>query len=161
MAIIYGKLEFGQEGYPDRVFRYCNTTDCAWPLLYDDLHKAEADEAVQVTRGSWSPTQVAKLTLVEGHIVTVGYSLARAYRLFWFNPMFGAYERSSILSVDSVNHLALETDRGWSGVYDEALCEQVPEWVPFSGTDFEEFFGRPLNLCPHCEAALTARFERP
>ncbi|RXV64544.1 hypothetical protein D1006_40240 [Burkholderia stabilis] len=84
----------------------------------------------------------------------VRYGLATDDRLLTPIEQYGG-ARYSLFRRDGILHVAMEVDGGFSGVYDEPICDDQssPDGCA-ERFGFEDFYGKPLPLCRLCTARL-------
>lgn len=162
MANIFGTLEFGRPGIPGRVFVFNTTAGLCWPQLFaseDDARRGlELPEEPEPVA---SPTiEVAKLTFppAAGIGRNFIYGLATLDRLLPLGetPHEPAVY-SGILPLQGINHAAQEIHGGWAGTYDSPVCVDTHLSTDDLRHPLEDYFGKPLDLCPRCAARLLGK----
>lgn len=170
MARVLGRLEYGGLG-PDRFFIHCDTTGGSLTPLF-----ATAAEAWRAYDAGGSdalhaavPARSRELFVIRKTLAT-GRAFGPAGELL-DEPLFGLAtldrlltpagslfadpSRHCLLDAQGVLHVAQEVDGGFQGDFDQPVC--VMRWTPVDEETRilpEERYGRPLDLCPHCVAAL-------
>lgn len=78
----------------------------------------------------------------------------------FLEPLHDYYHIRRLQLVNSTVHVAQQIDGGFSGQYDVPICDLEREGAACDYNPdakemaYEDWFGKPLNLCPECAAAL-------
>jgi hypothetical protein len=172
MGRILGRVEYSTGG-SNRFFIHDDTTGWSFPPLFanpaaawDAYDRGEGQALRDAVPKRSAVVMVIRKVLALGHAFDANgetdrgpsYGLATEDRLLY--PLSSGYEeaRTSFLKAGGVLHIAEDVDGGFSGNYDHPLCAERWNWS--KGDEpvaFEDLFNQPLDLCPHCVAALIAR----
>lgn len=168
MGRILGKVEYGDDSKP-RYFIHCDTAGSSFSPLFADARMVWSIYDSGGAGGLYKSmpresncVRVIRKTLAFGREFgpnadpnrDVRYGLATDDRLLTPIEQYGG-ARYSLFRHDGILHVAMEVDGGFSGVYDESICDdqRSPDgWAERFG--FEDFYGKPLPLCRHCAVRL-------
>jgi len=171
VARILGKVEYGNSEQP-RFFIHCDTAGGSFPSLFDvdveawRVYDSGGSEALRtaVPKRSKEIRVIRKLLAHARSFAPNGeiygeplWGLATDDRLITPIDSSGfSNPRYRFLEAEGVLHVAVEAEGGFSGNYDMPVCTE--SWEPRvdeKALALEDMFGKRLDLCPRCVAALT------
>lgn len=172
MGRVLGRVDFG-DGAPEKYFIHCATSGTSVPPLFADPEEAwkiyDADE----TGGLYAAVPKAGTRV---RVVLRALAFSRIFPAsgdLYGEPAFGLATDDrllvprgtecdepshSLISVEGVMHVAVLVDGGFAGDYEQALCDpSLSDDSKYERFGFDDFHGKPLDLCPHCVRELLSR----
>lgn len=157
-----------------RYFVHCETSGGAFSTLFDSPAEAQATyravgvDGLSKRRGQSRQVEVVKFSRVSGWDDACEFNwqfeqYGLATQDAFLEPLSDTWgRRRSLQVIDGLMHVAEDYEGGFSGDYEVALCELRKDngataYNPSAQVHaFEDWFGKPLGLCPDCTDALIA-----